>query len=111
MGPGGLAGAAPEDEASMEAAALIRAEALEAFELGACTIRTKEALVALEDGRNLTPEGNKRVLERWRLERENSDLELAEMQVLHHSSTTVEQHSGAQQHSGPPQCTLSIVVL
>ena len=81
LGPGGLAGAAPEDEASMEAAAQIRKEALEAFELGACTIRTKEALVALEDGRNLTPEGNKRVLERWRLERENSDLELAEMQV------------------------------
>lgn len=68
-----------EDE---ERAAMIRKEAAEAFELGACTIRTKEALVALEDGMSLSAEGNKRVLDRWRLERQNSDLELAEMQAL-----------------------------
>eukprot|EP00656_Telonema_subtile_P014615 TRINITY_DN1751_c0_g1_i12.p1 TRINITY_DN1751_c0_g1~~TRINITY_DN1751_c0_g1_i12.p1 ORF type:complete len:444 (+),score=102.43 TRINITY_DN1751_c0_g1_i12:1209-2540(+) len=68
------------EEAAREA--LIRQEALEASQLGACTIRTKEALLAMEQGESLTPDGNKRVLERWKLERENSELELVEMQAL-----------------------------
>lgn len=66
----------------LEQEAMIRREALEASQLGACTIRTKEALEALKEGVSLTADGNKRVLERWRLERENSELELVEMQAL-----------------------------
>lgn len=51
-------------------------------DLGECTLRTADAVRALEHGGCLTPERGKRVLHRWKLERENAQLELAEMKVL-----------------------------
>merc|ERR1711988_1938699 len=52
------------------------------------TLRTSEAVRALENGGSLTPESGKRVLQRWKVERENSELELKEMRELKQQITT-----------------------
>jgi len=58
------------------------------LDLGACTLRTSEAVRALENGGSLTPESGKRVLQRWKVERENSELELKEMRKLKEQITS-----------------------
>jgi len=58
------------------------------YDLGDCTIRTSEAMRALERGGALTPESGMRVLGRWKLERESSELELVQMQKLKSEITT-----------------------
>merc|ERR1711988_1773982 len=47
-----------------------------------------EAVRALENGGSLTPESGKRVLQRWKVERENSELELKEMRKLKEQITS-----------------------